>query len=279
MILDRKLILNKCINAAYEMRKDALKMALLAGNSGAHIGGGLSMIEIMSVLYIGVMRLDASNPYSEVRDRFILSKGHGVLALYPALNQAGFIPKDDLWTFKSNDTYLFGHPSINQNIGIEFSSGSLGQGLSIGVGVCLALRMKNNTTSRTFVLLGDGECDEGSVWEAAAAAAHYKLNNLVAIVDKNKIQYDGLTENVLSMEPFVAKWESFGWKVIAVNGHNIEQLYTALTTSDERPIVVIADTVKGKGVSFMENDPRWHNSRLTKEQYDQAIAEIEAKKC
>lgn len=279
MLNEKTAIIKKCNDAAFEMRKDALKMSLCTGNIGAHIGGGLSMIEIMAALYMGVMKYDISNPQSEERDRFILSKGHGALALYTALNQAGFIPKEDLWKFKSNDSDLYGHPSIDPSLGIEFSTGSLGQGLSLGVGVSLALRMKNNTTSRTFVLLGDGECDEGSVWEAAASASHYKLNNLVAIIDKNKIQYDGLTKDILSMEPLDKKWESFGWRTVVADGHNIEQLYDAFSIKDDKPIAVIANTIKGKGVSFIENNPKWHNSRLTQEQYNTAIAELEAQKC
>lgn len=269
-------IIKKCRDAAFEMRKDALKMTLCTGNTGAHVGGGLSMIEVMATLYMGIMKYDIQNPLMEERDRFILSKGHGVLALYTALNQAGFVSKEDLWNFKSNDTQLYGHPSLNQDIGIEFSSGSLGQGLSLGVGVCLAMKMKKNTESRSFVLLGDGECNEGSVWEAAASASHYKLNNLVAIVDKNQIQYDGLTDNVLSMSPLDEKWKSFGWRVVVVDGHNIEELHDALSLRDEKPLAIIANTVKGKGISFIENDPKWHNSRLTQTQYDAAISELES---
>lgn len=267
-------VIERCKKAASEIRKDILKMTLGTGNTGAHIGGGLSMVEIMAVLYAGIMKYDTQSPGWEERDRFILSKGHGALTYYAALSYAGFIPKDELYTFKTNGTKLYGHPSINPEYSIEFSSGSLGQGLSLGVGVCLALRNKCNHTSRTFVLLGDGECDEGSVWEAAASASHYHLHNLVAIVDKNKIQYDGWTESVLSMESMLEKWESFGWEVVSVDGHDVGQLYNALTMKTDKPLAVIANTVKGCGVSFMENNPIWHNSRLTQEQYNQAIEEV-----
>ena len=276
--MEKEEIVKRCRESADDIRKDILLMTLKTGNTGAHIGGGLSMVEIMAVLYSGVMKYDVHNPQWEERDRFILSKGHGALTYYAALSQAGFIPKEDLLTFKTNNTYLYGHPSLDMEHAIEFSSGSLGQGLSLGVGVSLALRAKGNSTSRTFVLLGDGECDEGSVWEAAASAAHYHLNNLVAIVDKNKIQYDGLTSSVLSMESLEDKWKSFGWDVMSVDGHDVSQLYDALSTASKKPLAVIANTIKGKGVSFMENDPKWHNSRLTQEQYNTALDELEDKK-
>lgn len=271
---NREDVLSQCKTVAHEIRKDILKMTLGTGNTGAHIGGGLSMVEIMAVLYTGVMKYDIQSPEWEERDRFILSKGHGALTYYAALSYAGFIPKEELWTFKTNETNLYGHPSINSTYSIEFSSGSLGQGLSLGVGVCLALRNKGNQTSRTFVLLGDGECDEGSVWEAAASASHYHLQNLVAIIDKNKIQYDGWTESVLSMESMSEKWKSFGWDVVSVDGHDVEQLYDALTMKTEKPLAIIANTIKGCGISFMENNPVWHNSRLTQDQYNQAMEEV-----
>ncbi|MEG1916939.1 MAG: transketolase [Muribaculaceae bacterium] len=272
--MDKELYL-KCEIAVNEMRKDALKMALAGKNEGAHLGGGLSMIEIMAVLYIAIMKIDVKKPKMEERDRFILSKGHGVLALYAALKQVGFIRDEELNSFKANQTFLYGHPSMNLNKGIEFSSGSLGQGLSLGVGTCLALKAKKNQTARAFVLLGDGECDEGSVWEAAASAAHYQLNNLVAIIDKNNLQYDGLTEQVLNMNSLTDKFKAFGWNVKEVDGHNIEDLYDALIDYSSKPLVIIANTVKGKGISFMENKREWHHSRLTQKQYDEAMAELE----
>lgn len=271
-MMNKEIVLDRCLNAAEQMRKDALKMALLAGD--AHLGGGLSLIEIMSVLYLGVMRYDLTNPYMEERDRLIFSKGHGVLALYTAMNQAGFVTNEDLLTFKSNNTYLYGHPSMNPEKGIEFSSGSLGQGLSLGVGCALALKRKQNETSRVFVVLGDGECDEGSIWEAAASASHFELSNVVAIIDKNGLQYDGKTDDVLSMESITKKWESFGWDTVEVEGHSIPALYDVLSATSDKPRAVIAHTVKGKGVSFMENNPLWHHARFTKEQYNMAMAEL-----
>lgn len=265
----------KCKNAALQMRKDALRMSLAAGDSGAHYGGGLSMMEIMDVLYLAIMKIDADNPYDDNRDRFILSKGHGVLALYAALKQVGFVTDEDLDTFKTNNTFLYGHPSMNILKGIEFSSGSLGQGLSLGVGSCLALRRKGNNTSKVYVLLGDGECDEGSVWEAAASAAHYNLVQLIAIIDKNMLQYDGETKSVLSMDNLEDKWRSFGWDTIVVNGHDVERLYDAFTTEHDKPLAIIANTVKGKGISFMENNPLWHHSKLSQKQYEAAMKELE----
>ena len=272
----RSEIILQCREAASRMRRDALVMALAAGATGAHLGGGLSMIEIMAVLYLGVMHCDPHNPFWEDRDRFILSKGHGVLAYYTALNRAGFVSDQELTTFKANDTFLYGHPSMNLSKGIEFSSGSLGLGLSLGVGSALALNRKGNTTSRIFVLMGDGECNEGSVWEAAASAAHFGLRNLVAIIDKNGLQYDGNTCSVLSMECLSTKWESFGWSVLKVDGHDVGELYDALSTRSDNPLAIIAHTVKGKGVSFMENNPAWHHARLTQSQFEQAMAEQKA---
>lgn len=273
--MDKNRIISHCKHAAVNMRKTALQMALQVGSTGSHLGGGLSMIELMATLYMGVMQYDVQHPENESRDRFILSKGHGVLALYTALNQAGFIPDEDLATFKQNETYLYGHPSMDMQHGIEFSSGSLGQGLSLGVGCCLGMKRKSNTQSRVYVLLGDGECDEGSVWEAAASASHFGLNQLVAIVDKNGLQYDGKTEEILSMDNMAAKWREFGWDVIEIDGHNVESCYNALSHRSDKPVAVIAHTIKGKGVSFMENNPLWHNSRLSQKQYEQAMAEQE----
>ena len=259
----------------YKMRQDSLRMSVAAGASGAHLGGGLSMMEIMSVLYLGIMNINPKKLDAEDRDRFILSKGHGTLALYTAMNQAGIIPDDELLTFKSNDTFLTGHPIMNVQRGIEFSSGSLGQGLSLGVGTCLALNRKGNDKSRVFVLLGDGECDEGSVWEAAMPGAHYKLSNHVAIIDKNGLQYDGATDSVLSLENLADKWRAFGWNAVDVDGHDIEKLYDVLSEKHEKPLAVIAHTVKGKGVSFMENNPVWHHAVLSKDKCEEAFSDLE----
>lgn len=268
-------LLSHCALTSKYIRRACLDMTYHVGNQGAHIGGALSIAEILAVLYAGILRYKTDEPRWEERDRFILSKGHGALALYPALATAGFLLDDELKEYKKNGSRITGHPGLHPEIGLEFASGSLGQGLSQGVGVGLALKMKGNATSRVFVLMGDGECNEGSVWEAAAAAVHYQLNTLVSIIDCNGIQYDGYTKEILSMEDLSAKWKAFGWETIVVDGHDIVSLYDALCVRSDKPIAVIAKTTKGKGVSFMENNWRWHNSRLSKEQYEQACAEQE----
>lgn len=262
-----------CQQAAYEMREACLRMGFTTGFNGAHFGGGLSMVEIMAALYVGVMRVDPDRPMWEERDRFILSKGHGALAYYAALHQRGFVTADELMTFKSNDTFLYGHPSMNPQRGIEFSSGSLGLGLALGVGTAMGVRRRGNLESNVYVLMGDGECNEGSVWESALCGAHFGLDNLVAIVDKNGLQYDGDTTSILTMESMSAKWESFGWTAIDVDGHDITQLLEAFAAPTTRPKAIIAHTVKGKGVSFMEHNASWHHSRLSQAQLDEALAE------
>lgn len=267
--------IQKCKAAAQEIRRDIIRMAYGAGNQGAHLGGSLSLAEILSALYVGTLSYMADDPDWEYRDRVILSKGHGALALYPALVQAGILQKEQLDTYKQNDSDLTGHPSRHREMGIEYASGSLGQGLSLGVGVGLALQRKNNTSSRVFVILGDGECDEGSVWEAAASAAHFGLKQLVAIVDENQIQYDGATSSVMNMAPAKEKWESFGWEVIAVDGHDVSALLDAYDHRGEKPLAILAKTVKGKGISFMEGDWRYHNARLSTQQYEAALSELD----
>jgi transketolase len=270
----------RCRAAARQIRRYTMQMSLVAGPHGAHAGGALSMVEILSVLYLDVLRYDVKNPRWEQRDRFILSKGHGAPSLYAALCLAGFLEEKELSTFKANETRLYGHPSIDLSIGIEFSSGSLGQGLSLGVGTALALKLRGNDSSRVFVVLGDGECNEGSVWEAAMSAAHFGLPNLVAIVDRNGMQYDGFTEPVMNTGDLAAKWRSFGWIVREVDGHDVTALHDALTSPTggpaAAPLAIIARTIRGKGVSFMENARVWHHSRLTQAMYDQAMAELDA---
>lgn len=274
-MVDKDVIV-KCTKAAKQIRRDIIDMTYATGNTGAHLGGSLSMVEMLAALYVGVLNYDKENPQWPERDRVILSKGHAALALYPAMVQAGIIPREELATFKQDGSRLGGHPSLNGLPGIEFASGSLGQGLSLGVGTCLALQRLKNTTSRVFVFLGDGECDEGSVWESATSAAHYKLNQLVAVVDENHIQYDGYTSDIMSMSPTERKWQDFGWEVRKIDGHDIEALLNAYSVKGERPLVILAQTTKGKGISFMEDNWRFHNSRLTKEQYEMAIKELES---
>ena len=272
---DKELII-KCKDAAKKIRRRVIDMTYNTGKTGAHLGGSLSIVELLAGLYAGNIRFIADDPNWEGRDRVILSKGHAAMALYPALVEAGIIEESELETFKQDGSRLGGHPSLNGLPGIEFASGSLGQGLSLGVGTCLALKRKENSESRAFVFLGDGECDEGSVWEAAASAGHYHLNNLVAVVDMNAIQYDGLTTEVMDMSPFEKKWIDFGWDVLSIDGHNIEEVLDAYDHKGDKPLAILAHTVKGKGVSFMENNWKYHNANLPKELYDQAIEELEA---
>lgn len=266
----------KCHEVAKRIRRQIIDMTYATGNTGAHLGGSLSIVELLAGLYAGNIRYHAEDPNWEGRDRVILSKGHASLALYPALFEAGIIEKNELDTFKQDGSRLGAHPSLNGLPGIEFASGSLGQGLSLGVGVCLALKRKDNKESRTFVFLGDGECDEGSVWEAAASAAHYNLNNLIAVVDMNAIQYDGYTTEVMDMSPFEKKWTDFGWDVITIDGHSIEEVLNAYEHKSDKPLAILAHTIKGKGVSFMENNWKYHNSSLSKVLYEQAVEELGA---
>lgn len=258
-----------------EMRRDLLKMALAAKSQGAHLGGSLSLVEIMAALYSGVMSFDSAAPQSESRDRLILSKGHGVMAQYAALKQIGLLNEEDLQTFKTPNSLLTVHPAVHPELGIECATGSLGQGLAFGCGVALGMRLKNNASSRVFVILGDGECNEGSIWESVAYASHLKINNLIAIVDKNGLQNDGKTIDILSMENMEEIWRSFGWYAISVDGHDVNSIKKHLSTNSNKPLVIIAHTIKGKGVSFMENIPQWHNGILTQKLYDQAMEELE----
>ena len=264
----------KIVAMANLMRRKILDISFSC-NTSVHLGGGLSIVDVMAALYGAAMRFDPQNPVWEGRDRFILSKGHGVLGLYSALLASGIISEEVFNTFQTNGSDLIAHPVMNLPLGIESSNGSLGQGLSMGVGIALAAK-KRGQLHKTFVLLGNGECNEGSVWEAIASAAHLQLDNLVAIVDNNDFQSDGSSEVVLDYGDFTDKWKSFGWNVCPVDGHNIHQICQAFSQQhlNHRPKVVIAHTVKGKGVSFMENNNEWHHNRLTKANYEQAILEL-----
>jgi len=268
------LIIKNIEQMTHRMRKKALELALSAGNNGAHLGSGLSIIEIMAVLYGGIMKIDPKNPRWEERDRFILSKGHGTLGYYTALAEAGLISFEELLTFEKNGGFLPGQPVMNMDKGIEFSSGSLGHGLSLGVGVALAGK-KRGLDYKVYVLMGDGECNEGSVWEAAMAAKHYKLSNLIAIIDANDMQSDGARCDIMAAD-YETIWKGFGWDVATADGHNVSSLYETLRagTRTDIPRAIIARTIKGKGVSFMENNNEWHHNRLTLAQYEAAVKEL-----
>ena len=260
---------------AKRMRRKVLDMALAAGSDSSHFGGGLSIIEITATLYGKIMRIDRDNPQWIERDRFILSKGHGCLGYYTALAEVGYISEDDLLYFEKTGGFLYGHPVMNRDKGIDFSNGSLGMGLSLGNGVAIAGK-KRNLDYNVYVLMGDGECNEGSVWEAAMAASHYKLNNLIGIVDKNNFQQTGSNAEIMSVGDLSSKWKSFGWNVIDVDGHDIGELYDAFTIEkpSNSPTVIIAKTVKGKGFSFAENNNAWHHAPLSKSQYEAALEEL-----
>lgn len=244
----------------------------------SHVGSSLSMAELLAVLYAKVLRVKPDDPDWSERDRFILSKGHGCAALYAVLAESGFFPLEWLETFYLNGSRLAGHATHSQVPGVEISTGSLGHGLSIATGMALAAQ-RDKKTYRVFCLLSDGECDEGSTWEPILFAAHHKLDNLVAMVDYNKIQSLGTVREVLDLEPFADKWRAFNWAVREVDGHNADEVETVLSSvpfEAGRPSCIVAHTVKGKGVSFMENLLLWHYRSPQKEEYDAAMAELEA---
>ncbi len=264
-------------NISKKLRKDVLLMIHKA-RSG-HPGGSLSCIDILNVLYNLCMKHYPDwnkNPGFNKRDRFILSKGHASAALYAVLAQCGYFKEEELMTFRQLGSRLQGHPCNTKLEGIEVSTGSLGQGLSISCGIALGLKL-DKIGSRVYVLMGDGELEEGSVWEAAMNASHNKLNNLIGIVDRNKLQIDGSTDYVKSIGDIKAKFEAFGWNTTEIDGHNIEEIYNSIQKAkdSDKPFVIIANTIKGKGVSFMENNAVWHGKAPDDEQLRQALKELE----
>jgi len=264
---------------AQELRLRALEMIYRRGQG--HPGGALSAAEIIAVLYFHHLRIDASNPEWPGRDRFILSKGHACAILYPALVHLGYFPQEELETWGHLGGRLQAHPDRLKTPGIDMTTGLLGHGISVGIGLALAGRLKG-LYYRTYVLLGDGECQSGVIWEGAMAAAKYRLSNLTAIVDYNRIQLDGPVEEIMSLEPFVEKWKSFRWAVREIDGHNMRQILNTLDEIEEihgQPSVIIAQTTKGKGVSFMENKAEWHGKAPNEEQYLQAVAELRKSRC
>ncbi|MFQ5846100.1 MAG: transketolase [Candidatus Methylomirabilales bacterium] len=263
---------------AQEIRVDIIRMLTEAGSG--HPGGSLSATEIVTALLFHKMRHRADNPFWLDRDRFVLSKGHCCPVLYAGLAKAGYFPAAELLTLRKLGSRLQGHPYPGEPgarlPGVEAAAGSLGQGLSIAIGMALAGRLARKTY-RVYALLGDGECQAGQVWEAAMLAPKYELDHLCAVVDRNGIQNDDFVERTLALEPFRAKWEAFGWHVIHIDGHDIRAVLEALEQAEAvtgRPTVIIADTVKGKGVSFMENNPDWHGKAPNREQGERAIQEI-----
>jgi len=261
---------------AKRMRRKILDIAFSC-NLSAHIGGALSIVDITATLYSVILKYDPTKPIWEERDRFILSKGHGALGYYSALLEAGFISEEVFNTFQVNGSDLTAHPVMNLSLGIESSNGSLGHGLSLAVGLALAAK-KMEKRHNIYVLLGNGECNEGAVWEAVMAASHFKLDNLTAIVDNNGYQNDSeRSKEIMDCGDIGAKWESFGWNLLSVDGHNISQLIDAFVEHNVEhiPKIVVANTIKGKGISFMENNNDWHHNRLTKKYYERALVEME----
>lgn len=246
-----------------------------AAGSG-HPGGSLSIADILAALYFCVMRIDPGRPYWEDRDRFVLSKGHAAPALYAALAEAGYFPTEEMLTLRKLGSRLQGHPDMKRTPGVDISTGSLGQGLSIANGMALAARL-DGKDYRVYVMLGDGESEEGQVWEAAMASAHYKLDNLTAFLDYNGLQIDGPIEAVKSLGRFVEKWQAFGWHVMEIDGHDMCAILDAVEEAKRtkgRPTMIVARTTKGKGVSFMENQVDWHGVAPKKEQAEKALAEL-----
>jgi transketolase len=269
---DRKRFLEK----SYRIRKHILEMTTEAGSG--HPGGSLSCVDIFIALYFHVMRHDPKNPFWPDRDRFVLSKGHAAPTLYATLAEAGYIPIGELKNLRKFGSRLQGHPDRNRLPGVENSSGSLGNGLAIANGMALAAKI-DGRSYRVYVLLGDGECQEGLVWEAAMFAAHYKIDNLTAIVDRNGLQIDGPTEQIMSVEPLASKWRSFGWNVIEVDGHDIPGIIEACEEAKRvkgKPTAIIAHLIKGRGVSFMEWVREFHGKTLTKNQYEKALEDLDA---
>ncbi|WP_445668956.1 transketolase [Niallia sp. FSL R7-0648] len=265
--------IKKLERKAAEIRMTVIDMVYEAGTG--HTGSSLSNTDILTVLFYEVMKNDPVNPNWEERDRYIQSKGHAVESYWAVLADKGYFPKEELKTFSKFNTRLIGHPN-NKVPGVEMNTGALGHGLSISVGMALAAKM-NHKDYRVFTLMGDGELAEGSVWEAAMAASQYKLDNLVGIVDRNRLQITGSTDDVMSNEPLDKKWESFGWDVIEVDGNDIAELvqvFHSIPKTEGKPTIILANTIKGKGISFAENEAGWHHHVPSQEEYELAMKEL-----
>ena len=270
--------MDKLYQKATKLRKLVLQMIHQAGSG--HPGGSLSALDIITVLYFYEMRIDSKNPNWENRDRFVLSKGHACPALYAALAEKGFFPKKDLFSLRKINSRLQGHPDMLTTPGVEMSTGSLGQGFSAAIGMALAGKYIGKNF-RVYVLLGDGELDEGEVWEGAMCASHYELDNLVAIIDYNGLQSDNYNTKTMNFEPLIEKWRAFNWYTLEIDGHNIPQIVNAFNRAKRlkrKPTVIVAHTIKGKGVSFMEDNPKWHGSLAPDdEQLKIALDELDGK--
>jgi transketolase len=260
---------------AKKLRRHVINMITTAGSG--HPGGSLSAADIVTALYFKVLHHNPENPQWRDRDRFILSKGHAAPILYAALAETGYFPVAELSTLRRLDSRLQGHADSNFTPGVEMSAGSLGMGLSFAIGVALAARL-DSKNYRTYVLISDGECEEGQTWEAALSASHFKVDNLTTIVDYNGIQLSGRTCDIMNLEPFIQKWQAFGWHTIDIDGHDLNQILSACQEADKmkgKPTAIIARTIKGKGVSFMENNVAFHGKAPTKEEAEKALKELE----
>lgn len=272
---------DKKIDEVYSLskniRRKCLEMALSAGSAGSHVGGSFSCIEIFAALYGAVMRYDAKNPTRRESDHFIASKTHCILSNYSTLALCGFFPVEELNSFHENDGLLAGKP-FNPDIGLEFTGGALAMGLSVGIGMAIAAK-RDGIDNKTYVLLGDGESNEGAVWEGFLTGAQLKLDNLVAVIDYNNMQFDGVADEILSLKPLDEKLKAFGWETVTVNGHSIEQLLEAFSVPHEgKPLVIIAETVKANGIERLQNTAASHFTSIKQEDYDLAIKELEAGK-
>ena len=265
----------KLMKVANEIRKGVLT-AVFSASSG-HPGGSLGIADILAYLYFEEMNVDPKNPKMEDRDRFVLSKGHTSPALYATLAQKGFFPKEDLATFRHKDSYLQGHPDMKHIPGVDMSTGSLGLGISAACGMALSAKISEKTY-RVYSILGDGESQEGQVWEAAMFASHYGLNNLCVFVDSNGLQIDGPVSEVMNPNPLDEKFKAFGWNVMVIDGHNFDEIDAAVKAAknSDKPFAVVCKTVKGKGVSYMENQCSWHGSAPNKEQYEIGMKDLES---
>jgi len=279
LIKTKEAVMNK--HDIRELKRYAAKVRIHIINevfsaASGHPGGSLSCADILTALYFAKMRVDPKRPLWEDRDRFVLSKGHCTPALYAVLAERGFFPKEDLLTFRNIDSYLEGHPNMRSVPGVDMSTGSLGQGISAAVGMAMAGRL-DKKGYRVYAIIGDGEIQEGQVWEAFMAAAHYKLDNLTVFLDYNGLQIDGRITDVMSPEPVADKFKAFGWNVLEADGHDFEKIIKSIDqaiNTEGKPTIIIAATIKGKGVSFMENQAGWHGSAPNREQKDQAITEL-----
>lgn len=270
--------MKKIEEMACQLRQDIIEM-LVSSKSG-HPGGSLSAAEILAVLYFQVMNIDPSNPEWPERDRFVLSKGHAAPVLYAVLAEKGYFPREELRHLRQTGHFLQGHPDMKKVPGVDMSTGSLGQGISVAAGMALAGKI-DQKSYRVYCVIGDGEVAEGLVWEAAMAAAHYQLDNFLVILDNNGLQIDGTNEKVMKSSPLADKWRSFGWNVIESDGHNVTELLSSLDLAKNikgKPTIIIAKTIKGKGVSFMENEAGWHGNAPSPEQGETALLELRGEK-